>query len=201
MSFTSPLLGSSPPAKSPSLPIRARGGLSRSLQAAPQGTIVQSTDRRSSDTGQPRQQQSFSYKTPFASMASTSTSSSAARPPVVPAVHRPSLRVEGFQTVSENSNVALSPGRLQLKSSLLTASLLEPGVTFSTELFGAVQPQHPFQVGAATAWHGFGFYRHVGRFAALLHHARPGAHCLLLVFSLLLLLLLLLVVQSGWSKH
>jgi hypothetical protein len=146
MSFTSPLLGSSPPAKSPSLPIRAKGGLSRSFCS----TVVkpaERTDRRSSESGQ--QRQSFGYsKTPFASMASTSTvsSSSAARPPAAP-----SLRVEGF-AAPESSNVALSPGRLNTKSSLLTASLLEPGVTLSPELFGAVQPQHHFQVGAVRAW-------------------------------------------------
>jgi hypothetical protein len=59
--------------------------------------------------------------------------------------------VEGF-AAPESSNVALSPGRLNTKSSLLTASLLEPGVTLSPELFGAVQPQHHFQVGAVRAW-------------------------------------------------
>lgn len=146
MSFTSPLLGSSPPTKSPSLPIK-RGGLSRSFAAAQTVVKPDGSERRSSETGQQRQQ-SISYsKTPFASFASTSTvsgSQTAAKPPV-PAVQRPSLRVEGF-SAPESTNVALSPGKLRTKSSLLTASLLEP--TLSSELFGAVQPQHQFQVGS-----------------------------------------------------
>jgi hypothetical protein len=150
-SFTSPLLGSSPPAKSPSLPIK-RGGLSRSFAAAQTvklGPDVGAAERRSSETGgQQRQQASFSFsKTPFASMATstaTSCSSSSARPPV-PA--RPSLRVEGFSAPAETSNnVALSPGKLQTKSSLLTASLLTEPAALSPELFGAVQPQQTFQV-------------------------------------------------------
>lgn len=151
MSFTSPLLGSSPPTKSPSLPIR-RGGLSRSL-TGPQAVVQKQpeNERRSSETGG-QQRQSFSFsKTPFASMASASTAGSAAaaaaRPPAVP-MARPSLRVEGF-SAPESTNAALSPGKLQTKSSLLTASLLEPAITLSPELFGAVQPAHHFQVGAA----------------------------------------------------
>lgn len=144
MSFHSPLLSSSPPAKSPSLPIKARGGLSRSLTAS-QAVVqkAEGTDRRSSETGQ---RQSFSFsKTPFASLASASTvSGGAARPSARPPA-APSLRVEGF-SAPESQNVALSPGKLQTKSSLLTASLLEPAATFSSELFGAVQPAHGFQV-------------------------------------------------------
>lgn len=147
-SFTSPLLGSSPPAKSPSLPIK-RGGLSRSLAAAQTVKLgPDATERRSSETGGQRQQASFSFsKTPFASMATstaTSGSSSSARPPV-PA--RPTLRVEGFSAPAETCNdVALSPGKLQTKSSLLTASLLPEPAALSPELFGAVQPHQSFQV-------------------------------------------------------
>jgi hypothetical protein len=153
MSFSSPLLGSSPPAKSSSLPIKRAGGLSRSFAQ----TVVQpkqpAEERRSSETGQ--RQQSFSFsKTPFASYASTASASTAAKPPAVPAVHhRPSLRVEGFSAPSDSNNAALSPGKLQTKSSLLTASLLEPATGFCPELFGAVQPQHQFQVIWSDAQH------------------------------------------------
>lgn len=148
MSFSSPLLGSSPPAKSSSLPIKRAGGLSRSFAQSVVQPKPAEEQRRSSETGQQRQQ-SFSFsKTPFASHAtSTASGSTAAKPPAVPAVHhRPSLRVEGFSAPSESNNAALSPGKLQTKSSLLTASLLEPATGFCPELFGAVQPQHTFQV-------------------------------------------------------
>lgn len=78
-------------------------------------------------------------------MCSTGTASTARLPPPVPAaVQRPSLRVEGF-SAPESSGVALSPGKLQTKSSLLTASLLEPAGTLSPELYGAALPSHNFQ--------------------------------------------------------
>jgi hypothetical protein len=176
MSFTSPLLGSSPPAKTGSWPIHAkgpRGGLSKGLSTVARGAAADVPEQRrlsSEAPAGPRQASfSFSRSTPFATSAASTPSQAglASRPPLshgVPA-SRPGLRVEGFSapavgdtgagpgtahgSSSSVSSLAMSPGKLATKSSLLTASLLEPAErTLSSELFGAVAPAQGFQVGA-----------------------------------------------------
>ncbi|WIA22155.1 hypothetical protein OEZ85_004491 [Tetradesmus obliquus] len=141
---------SSPPAKSPSLPIARR--LSKSLPLGAQDAAPEVQRRTSNDAVGSRSKFSFSHSfskpsnTPAASMASGSVTSFA-KPPAGPSAcakvqvgFAPSLAVPSDAGAA--SGLA-SPGRRATKSSLLSRALLDTP-TISSELYGAAAPTQAF---------------------------------------------------------
>lgn len=133
------LLCSSPPAKSSSVPIKAGKPLSKSVPCQDEGR--HSFSRKVSETGN-----KLSFGGGRTISLSSTPSASGSRPPVAPSAPR-AVHV-GF-AAPESSNVCLSPGRRETKSSLLSRALLDKPVIGDNELFGCAAPVQTFKVRGA----------------------------------------------------
>lgn len=140
---TSPaILASSPPARSPAVPIKRGVGKSTPVQAK-QGDVVADRLPRVSDEGSRRASFSSS-KTPFAS-----ASSGGGRPPAGPSVAAKAQQIcVGFDAPAAKPNQGqASPSKPQTRASLLSQQLLDSAFSASLDFSDILSPRPLYKVG------------------------------------------------------